>query len=76
VRQEAPVEVQYAQELPELPDVLGRWASLQVRYSILQWLGTFAADCVTEKGYLGDAKNAFCGIDEDPAGLELLEECS
>jgi hypothetical protein len=62
--------------LPELPYVLGWWASLQVLNSILQWSGTFAEDCVTEKCYLGDAKDAFCGIDEDPVGLELLEECS
>jgi hypothetical protein len=76
VRQEAPVEVQHAQELPELSDVLGRWASLQVRYLILQRPETFAGDSLTEKGYLGEAKDAFCGIDEDPVGLELLEVCS
>jgi spore cortex formation protein SpoVR/YcgB (stage V sporulation) len=45
----------------------------QVRNAILQWSGTFAGDCVTEKDYLGDAKDSFCWIDEEPVGLELLE---
>jgi hypothetical protein len=72
VGQKSRIEIQHAQETPELTGGFGRVAVLKMGYSFFQRLGTLSGHLVTEEGDLGCSEDALRQVEEDPFIIESL----
>jgi hypothetical protein len=76
VGQKLPIKVQHVQETTELTGGF-RWGTvLQMCDSFFKRSGTLGGHLVTEEGYLGCPKDAFCRVNYDPVCLKTAEENS